>query len=203
MKAFLLCFTIAFMLSSPGRLFSQASADSSTVAPTPAKEKKTSIFAGRPGKSMLLSLVIPGAGQIYNKSYLRVPFVWGAVGGMGALMVHNIKQYECYKDAYIHLIDGTPLNLPKHCQHDSNNNGIWDLEEIDETRMRTLRDDANKNRQLAIVGFVAVWLLQSVDAYVDAHLKEFDINEDLSINFRTQFDNDPNASMRMGLFVQF
>src|SRR5688572_8947407 len=65
------------------------------------KVKKGSIFSGRPGKSLLLSLAIPGAGQIYNKSYLRVPFVWAAVGGMGYLLRENSRAYQCFRDAYI------------------------------------------------------------------------------------------------------
>src|SRR6187549_302694 len=79
----------------------------STVSDTVvSKEKKGSIFSGRPGKSMIMSLIIPGAGQIYNKSYLRVPFVWGAVGGMGYLVYSNTLAYQCRKTAYEASIDG-------------------------------------------------------------------------------------------------
>jgi hypothetical protein len=59
------------------------------------KEKKGSIFTGKPGKAMFMSLVIPGTGQIYNKSYIRLPFVYGAVGGFGAYMVYTVQQYNC------------------------------------------------------------------------------------------------------------
>ncbi|HEY3387094.1 MAG TPA: DUF5683 domain-containing protein, partial [Saprospiraceae bacterium] len=65
------------------------------------KEKKGSIFSGKPGKAMIMSLIIPGTGQIYNKSYLRVPFVWGAVGGMGYLVYDNTVRYNCLRDAYV------------------------------------------------------------------------------------------------------
>ena len=65
------------------------------------KEKRGSIFSGRPGKSALYSLIIPGAGQIYNKSYFRVPFVYAALGGVGYLMISNSQKYKCYRDAYI------------------------------------------------------------------------------------------------------
>jgi len=204
MKAILITFVILFSLVEKDGLFAQASQDSLVVVETPKKVKKGSIFSGRPGKSMLMSLVVPGAGQIYNKSYLRVPFVWGAIGGVGALMINNTQQYKCYRDVYIHLIDGTPVDLPEHCKHDSNNDHIPDLEQItDASRIRLIRDQANKNKQAAIVGFTFVWLLNGVDAFVDAHLKDFDIDEDLSIEIGTRFEDDPYAPMRMGVFVQF
>ncbi|HJW31347.1 MAG TPA: DUF5683 domain-containing protein [Saprospiraceae bacterium] len=161
------------------------------------KEKKGSIFAGRPGKSMLFSLIIPGAGQIYNKSYLRLPFVYGAVGGMGAVLIYNTRQYNCLKTAYIARVDGTTPDLPKCHQRET----IMAI--TDPARLRILRDQANADRQLSIVGFALVWLANGVDAFVDAHLKDFDVNEDLSFEFRTQTFNDPFAPMRAGLYVQF
>ncbi len=161
------------------------------------KEKKGSIFSGRPGKSMLMSLVIPGAGQIYNKSYLRVPFVWGAVGGMGLLVNYNTVEYQCRKAAYEASVDGVPYVPPcKDCPA-----GLLNI--TDPGRLKALRDEANNARQLSIVGLSLVWLANGIDAFVNAHLKEFDIDEDLSIRVGTKFDNDPNSPMRMGIFVDF
>src|SRR5258706_5009470 len=100
----------------PEFLHAQESIDTSTITSAPIKIKRGSIFAGRPGKSMLMSLVIPGAGQIYNKSYLRVPFIWGAVGGLGYIVINNTRQYQCFRDAYISKIDNTPITLPGYCK---------------------------------------------------------------------------------------
>lgn len=169
------------------------------------KVKKGSIFSGRPGKSFLMSMVIPGAGQIYNKSYLRVPFVWGAVGGMGYLMIKNTQQYNCFREAYIDKVDGNPITMPGYCTP------TIPLTEIDlilltdqsPQTIRQLRDQANTNRQWSIVGFAAVWLLNGIDAFVDAHLKDFDIDEDLSIDIGPKMEDDPYAPMKMGVFVKF
>src|SRR5687768_9059853 len=105
-----LTFSFIFLINNSG--ISQTSQDSLSEPVQVEKEKKGSIFSGRPGTSLLMSLVIPGAGQIYNKSYLRVPFVWGAVGGMGYLLVQNSRQYICFRDTYIDKIDGDPLTIP-------------------------------------------------------------------------------------------
>jgi len=198
MKAILFAFAFVFSLVEQDGLFAQASQDSSAIVETPKKVKKGSIFSGRPGKSMLMSLVVPGAGQIYNKSYLRVPFVWGAVGGVGWVMIFNTKEYNCLRDSYIHRIDGTPY-IPANCSSGLRDN----IPLYSDEATRIYRDRANTNRQIWIVGFTLVWLLNGVDAFVDAHLKDFDIDEDLSIEIGTRFEDDPYAPMRMGVYVQF
>ena len=173
----------------------QSEIDSLTQDSIPVKVKKSSIFSGRPGKALMYSLIIPGTGQIYNKSYLRVPFVWGAVGGMGYLVYNNTQEYNCLRDAYKASIDGEPYTFPDHC---SEYEGI-----TNSSQLKTLRDEKNEDRQLSIVGFTLVWLANGIDAFVNAHLKEFDVNEDLSIDFGTRYGDDPMSPMRVGIFVQF
>jgi len=176
----------------------QTESDTSTTPVVVKKEKKGSIFAGKPGKSMVMSLIIPGAGQIYNKSYLRLPFVYAAVGGMGAYMVINVQQYNCLKEAYKASIDMTPFVKPHNCP------GLDGIENVtDPATLRILRDDANVYRQRAILLFALVWVAQGIDAYVDAHLKDFNISDDLSIDFTTKSFDDPIAPMRMGFYVSF
>lgn len=148
---------------------------------------------------MLFSLIIPGAGQIYNKSYLRVPFVWAAVGGTGAVLRYNTRQYRCLKEAYISRIDNPTLTpiLPDCRFHD-------EIAKIsDPGRLRVERDQANADRQLTIVIFALVWLANGVDAFVDAHLKNFDTDDDLSFEISTQTFDDPYAPIRTGVFVSF
>src|SRR5690606_18821836 len=90
------------------------------------KTKKTSIFSGKPGKSMLFSLVIPGSGQIYNKSYLRVPVVYGVIGGAGYYLHTSSVIYRCYSDAYVAAVDGVPYVKPTKCKILENIENITD-----------------------------------------------------------------------------
>lgn len=197
MKTISILLFVVVMVSASQMMMAQTSADTIVSDTVLKKEKTGSFFAGRPGKSMLMSLVIPGAGQIYNKSYLRVPFVWGAVGGMGYLVHYNTVAYQCRKAAYEASIDAVPY-VPPCADCDP------DLMLITEpSRLKALRDDANEARQLSIVGFTLVWLANGIDAFVDAHLKDFDIDDNLSIDIGSKVDNDPHAPMRMGIFVQF
>jgi len=206
MKVTIMFFIVCFSLLTGGTLSAQTYVDSTSVTASPKAVKKGSIFKGRPGKSMLMSLVVPGAGQIYNKSYLRVPFVWGTVGTIGYIMINNTRQYKIFRDAYISKIDGTEITVPDYAKEciPFTNISEEDLRSIQNPNIiREFRDDANKNKQLSIVIFSFAWLLNGVDAFVDAHLKDFDIDEDLSFKINTRFDNDPNAPMRLGLYVQF
>ncbi len=191
----LLILSVLFICLTAHTIVGQVTVDSISADTMVPHKKKGSIFSGRPGKSMLMSLVVPGAGQIYNKSYLRVPFVWGAVGGMGYLVHYNTQKYNCLRDAYKASIDMVPYEFPSHCDEYV---GI-----TNSSQLRILRDDANEARQLSIVGFTLVWLANGIDAFVNAHLKEFDLDEDLSIRVGTKMDDDPYNPMRMGIFVQF
>lgn len=166
------------------------------------KVKKSSIFSGKPGKSLLFSLVLPGSGQVYNKSYLRVPFVYAAIGAAGYNLHRTSRQYKCLSDAYVSAIDGDPIVYPEKCMF--KNGALKELHLItDAPTLRIYRDQINKRRQLAIVLFALAWLANGIDAYVDSHLKSFDMDESLSIDFGPIMDDDPNAQMRMGLVVKF
>ena len=198
-----MCLILLFAM--PVSSTGQAEQDTIEITVETEKEKKGSIFSGRPGKSLLMSLVVPGAGQIYNKSYLRVPVVWAAVGGMGYVLINSTRQYNCFREAYIDKVDGNDLTLPNYC-YDKIPFTTFEtvrLANASEAAIRGWRDQANVNRQWAIVGFALVWLANGVDAFVDAHLKDFDIDEDLSIDIGPKIENDAYAPMRVGVFVQF
>jgi hypothetical protein len=189
---------VMVMLMSPG-VRAQTAVDSIQIDTTLEVKKSGSIFKGKPGKSLLFSLVIPGTGQIYNKSYLRVPFVWGAVGGMGYVLYYTSKRYQIAKEAYIAKVDN--LSYPAVDDKWGETFARQINNAVVPADIRPLRDSANKYRQQAIVGFSLVWLAQGIDAFVDAHLKTFDVNNDLSIDFSPRLDNDPYAPMRVGLFL--
>ncbi len=166
------------------------------------KEKRGSIFSGKPGKAALYSLIIPGAGQIYNKSYFRVPFVYAALGGVGYLLVSNSQKYRCYREAYIAKIDGEPLDLDDKCLN--LDNGL--IQRAEASTLRLARDQYNKRRQTAIIGVALVWVANSIDAFVDAHLKDFDVSEDLShrkIHIRPDIGRNGLGGTQYGIVVSF
>jgi hypothetical protein len=142
---------------------------------------KGSIFTGRPGRAALYSLILPGAGQAYNKKYWQVPIVWAGVGTAGGIMLYNSKYYGYYRDGYRESlragIEGTPPIIPDGLPPKVEEN----LRKASTEQIKNHRDDLNRYRQISIVAFALTWIANSAHAYVSAHLKDFDISDDLSI----------------------
>jgi len=124
-----------------------------------------------PNRAAAFSLILPGSGQIYNKKYWKLPFVYGALGGLGYMANFNQDRYKTFRDAYLAVVDDDP-------------NTVNPFPTLTESALLTRRDAANKRRQEAYVFFVLAWILNSVDAYVDAHLASFDVNEDISAHIQ-------------------
>lgn len=129
-----------------------------------------------PRKAALLSLVIPGAGQVYNKRWWKVPLVYGAMGGMVYAIDFNQDLYRRLKTAYLQKINNQEVEP--------------ELARLDARTLRILRDRYDKNTQLSYVGLVVVYALQSVEAFVDSHLKTFTVNDDLSLQVKPSFQTD-------------
>ena len=168
-----------------------------SLAVTPTKKKKSGLFSRggprSPRKALLLSLIIPGGGQFYNKRYWKVPIVYAAVGGMIYLVDQNTKDYKFVRDEYIKRVDGDPETVDFFEQYN------WTDADI-----KNLRDQYNKNKELAYIGLVAVHLLSAVEAFVDAHLRDFEINEDLGLRLEPSIENSLQGPvMGFGVSLQF
>lgn len=120
-----------------------------------------------PKKALIYGLVFPGGGQIYNKKWWKLPLVYGSLGVMGWAVQYNSQKYLNFKRNYRREVRGLP--------HDYSSLGV------SSSFLKTIRDRADKRRQLSYVGFVGVYVLVLADAFVDAHLSGFDVNEDLSL----------------------
>lgn len=153
---------------------------------------KANMFEGPPGKAALYSLILPGTGQIYNGSYWKAPIVWGIIGTMGTVVAFTTNQYKDLDSRYTNALEdeiaGDPNNDP---------NGL------SSTQLFNLRTQANKNRQLSIVVLSFAWLGQSIEAYVDGHLKEFDVGDDLSIRFKPIMHGDGPSLAQTGIAIRF
>ena len=145
-------------------------------------------FKPDPVRAVWLASIIPGAGQIYNRSYWKLPIVYGGLMACIYAITWNNSRYLDYKEAYrdILIYDGVHTAyldvLPKG----------YTVETMGgkSTYTATLKNQQNvlhRYRDLSIVGLVAVYALSIVDAYVDAHLFDFDISEDLSMHIQPDF----------------
>ncbi|MDX1478324.1 MAG: DUF5683 domain-containing protein [Saprospiraceae bacterium] len=171
--------------------------------PLPADEEqqKARLFAGRPGKAALYSLVIPGAGQIYNKRWWKAPIVWGGVGTAYAVVRFNTDKYQCYRDAYIQRLT-TDMEGMEPIDKFNGSDPEFPLR-LSADQIRTFRDRFNRFRQTSIIVMGLVWVAQSAEAFVDGHLREFDISDDLTLEVRPAMIDATAMSLASGIVLRF
>jgi len=128
-------------------------------------------------KATLYSAVIPGWGQAYNKKYWKVPIVWTGLGGIAYFINSNNSAYNRYKFYYMVLSDYPDVKITTTINNDSNS---WSHEDLDKIMNKI--SSFRKNRDLSIIILMAWWGLNVVDANVDGHFFNFDIDEDLSLS---------------------
>ena len=142
-------------------------------------------------KATTLACICPGAGQIYNKSYWKVPFVVGGFATLIYCIDWNNRGYQRFKKAYSLRADydNHPEAYP---------NGSTD----EFGGLKNLKDSYRRNRDLCIIITAGLYVLQIIDAHVDAHLKDYDISDDLSMNLEPMVDYTyvPTASGHRPVF---
>jgi len=182
----LTCFAPCFAQSESATPDTTAVQDS--VPPAAVKTR----FLPNPKKSLTYS-IIPGGGQFYNRRYWKVPIVYAAMGGMVYLISTNQTQYRDLKLALEQKLRGE-----EHKYSDTNIDNV--------NTLRVLRDQYDKYTQLSYIGTVLVYALQGVEAYTDAHLMNFDIDEDLSLQLKPHLELNPatqSLAPGMGLRLRF
>jgi hypothetical protein len=157
-----------------------------------------------PSKAAFYSAVLPGLGQAYNKRYWKVPIVWGAIGtGIYAYM-YNDEQYDRTRTAFKRRKAGFTDDEFYDLNPDDDivpSSPAFSTEALQDAQERYQRD-----RDLALVITIALYALNIIDANVDAHLKQFNVDEDLSLHFEPYLGTDPinaDASYGLGLAIRF
>jgi Family of unknown function (DUF5683) len=135
-----------------------------------------------PRIATIRSAIAPGWGQITNKKYWKLPIVYGAIGTTGYLFFRNLKQFKEADRAYKNAIDGI----------DSNNGEIPEpyrsvLTQPD--RIKNFRNQVRQNVDYSVLFFIFFWGLNVADAAVDAHLKTFDVSDDLSLRLKMGYSD--------------
>jgi hypothetical protein len=125
------------------------------------------------------SAIIPGWGQAYNKKYWKIPIIYAALGITTATFIYNIKYYRLLKQAYIYRTDSDPAN---DLQIDPS------FIPLSTESIRSYRNEFRQNVDYSVIFFLLFWGLNVVDATVDAHLKSFDVSEDLTLKLKPKYD---------------
>lgn len=169
-------------LNKNGYLLNQADSNNtdSTFTTEKSKQKLNKKFKMKksPTTAVLLSMVVPGAGQFYNESYWKIPIIGGLVGYFGYEYFRQNNLYKDFRDQYI--TSQTPQNP----------NGDLNLKE--------LREFYRNERDNFVWYFMIVYVVNLVDAYVDAHLFDFDVKDE-----KISYFNSSNRTYRLKFNYRF
>ena len=135
----------------------------------------------RPEKAALWSAVIPGGGQFYNKAYWKIPIVYAGVGVLGYFLVDNNTKYQSFRKALLLRADNDPSTVDEYADNPDFPSLNEDYGADAERNIKYRRDYWRRNRDLTILLCIGYYGLQIAEAYVHAHLKEFDVSDDLSL----------------------
>ena len=142
-----------------------------------------------PRRSALLSAVLPGLGQVYNKQYWKVPLVVTGIVAFGHLINNNNRLYHAFRNATILATD-----------NDESTTNPYATSIGSENALESNRDNLRRNRDYMIILGTVFYLLQIVDAHVSAHLEEFNVNEELQIGFKPSIQSSTlNSQANIGL----
>ncbi len=127
----------------------------------------------------LRSAILPGLGQIYNKKYWKLPFVYGALGTTAVVFIYNLNNYKDLRLAY-----KVKYNIRVFRDSADYHKVSPNLLPLSEESLRFNRDQFRQSLDYTVLLFVAFWGLNVIDAAVDAHLKSFDISPNLGLKIR-------------------
>jgi hypothetical protein len=144
-----------------------------------------------PRKALLFAAVLPGLGQIYNKKYWKLPLVYGGFIGFGYGVHFYHTGYKDLKNGLFELLETGSETI------------VVRGYELTEDELRRYIDKYRRERDFFIILTAGMYLLQMVDAHVDAHLKEFDLNPNLQVSVQPMMNSDLLTGRTTGFSLIF
>lgn len=151
-----------------------------------------------PAKAAFYSAILPGLGQAYNKKYWKIPIVWGAIGTGVYFYISNNKEYHRYRDAYKSRLAGFTND---EFYFDSKGNQLTSPRVTTEGLERGQKF-YKKNKEISLLVTLGLYALNIIDANVDAHLLQYNVDENLSLAPHYKID-EFDASSSIGLTLNF
>ncbi len=206
LKTLLLFVVVCFvMLISGGNAHAQKIESDTVFEPIKIKEHS-------PHKATVYSALLPGLGQIYNRKYWKLPILYGGIGVTLYAIGWNTGQYNDYKDAYVDFskfveYKNDPETIPEPSSKSyeklvSNVDFTTTSSQLDElykTRFKNGKDKYKRDRDLSYIILFGVYVLNIIDATVDAHFTNFNINDDLSMTVQPKMNYTPVSGSTLGL----
>ncbi len=146
---------------------------------------KSRLFQPNAKKAALYSGIVPGLGQAYARQYWKLPVIYAGAGAAAYFITKNLNNYRTYRKAYIARLSREPD----------------DYDYLTDTDLQVLQEGYKKNLDMAVLFSALGYTIQILDALAAAHLKNFDISEDISMRFQPL--TAPNGGVGWGVAVIF
>lgn len=166
-----------------------------------------------PRKAMLYSAALPGLGQAYNNKYWKIPIIYGAFGGLGYAVWWNQDRYLYYRGGLFGLLNepANPqvdpvTNLTKFGNRVVDNVPLFPVNDRVALKQEVVRNAVNRfrrDRDFALIVSFLFYMMQMVDAHVDAHLKEFDVNPHLKVSLEPSIQQNAFIGRSTGVGLTF
>ncbi len=140
-----------------------------------------------PRRASLLAAVLPGAGQIYNKKYWKLPIVYGGFVTLGYVANVYDKQYKEFRGELFQLLQDSDFQPPSGAN---------------EEQLRSAINSTRRDRDFYLILMGVFYMMQILDAHIDAHLKEFDLNPDLKVTIDPMFEQPVYARYNAGVSIK-
>lgn len=174
-RLILISVLFGFLFLMPVRTLAQVNTDATEI-------QESIVVKHSPRKAALYSTLLPGLGQVYNKKYWKVPVLYAGIVALTYFTIDNHKKYREYFNGYAALSDtisgndvGYPLTKEQYLYY---------------------KDSFRRYRDMDILLLVALYVINIVDATVDAHFFDFDIDDNLSLNIRPFINTFPNKDLQ-------
>lgn len=162
--------------------------DSVVVADT------SSVIKHSPRKAVIMSAVLPGLGQVYNQKYWKVPIIYAAIGTLTYFIIDYNKKYNTYVNAYNDFVDtDTTTNSFLSVR------GYANFSADPSYYLKSYRDFYRRWRDLDVLILAGVYVLNIIDANIDAHFFNFEIGDDITLNVKPYFFEPYSKSKNVGL----
>jgi hypothetical protein len=151
-----------------------------------------------PAKAAFYSAILPGLGQAYNKKYWKIPIVYAAIGTGVYFYISNNKEYNRYRDAYKSRLAGFTND---EFYFDSQGNQL-SSPRVTTDGLQRGQEFYRRNKELSLLVTIGMYALNIIDANVDAHLLQYNVDENLSLAPHYKI-NEIDATGNLGLTLNF
>ena len=162
-------------------------------------EVRDSIDPLAPSRAAFYSAILPGLGQAYNKKYWKIPVVYAALGTGIYFFIDNTNEYNRYRDIYKRRLAG--FTDDEFWGTDVNQSPLSTPQISNEALIRAQRA-LRKNREISLLVTIGIYALNIIDANVDAHLLQYNVDENLALQPHFKI-NEMDASTNLGLTLNF